>query len=286
MRILLPVLLILTVVMPMRGDPPEEDILRPRIPTHGSFFVGLDVGLNTSWFDGNPIYRAFFPSEEESRMFRSAFGFEPFGSVYVGMRITPNLKVRVRGDYDVRVARRSGTTIDTCPIFDVTTSQVVARVPTEVQKDFELEISYLTFSVLGEYAMGQMFVFVGPSWSMPIKRSFSEVDQIVDPNSVGMFFSNTPDSTRQIRAERLGTDNVASVVSIKLGVGYIVPMSDNLSLVPQIGFDFPFGSALEDDEDFEFRKDPGPTSAGIVTRLNRHMYYRALQASIGLRLSF
>jgi hypothetical protein len=268
------------------AEPPEEDILRPRIPTRGSFFVGFDVGMNISWFDGNPIYRAFFNSEEESVAFRSAFGVEPFGGLYVGMRLTPDLRVRLRGDYDVRVADRSVTTTDQCPVHDAVTGEVIGSMPVDVEKEYSLEIVYGTISLVGEYHMGPAFIFVGPTWSMPLKRTFTETDRIIDPNSICVYFSDSPDTTRQIRAEATGIDNVNSVYGVTLGIGYKIDMGSDLQLVPQIGAGFPFGSALKTDEDYRFRgEDPG-SDESITTRLNRHMYFRVLQASIGLRYSF
>lgn len=286
MRKFLSVLLVLAVASSLKADPPDEDILRPRIPKHGKFFVGADAGLNTSWFDANPIYRAFFPSEEESRMFRSAFGFEPFGSVSFGINFTQNIRVHIRGDYDARVAIRSGATVDTSTIIDAVTNEVVARIPTDVEKEYRLDVTYLTVSLLGEYSIDQLFIFLGPSWATPFKRTYTETDHIRDANSIGMYFSNTPDSTRDIVAEVSGTDNVSSILSIKLGVGYMIPMSEKLSFVPQIGFDFPFGTALKADEDYEFRSATGSGGGSLLTRLNHNMYFRALQASVGLRLSF
>jgi hypothetical protein len=286
MKSILPFLLTLFILSPAFAEPPEEDILRPRIPTRGRFFVGFDVGLNTTWFDGNPIYRAFFPSEEESRLFRSAFGFEAFGGAYIGMRITPDLRVRVRGDYDVRIADRKGTTVDSCPLIDAIDGRIIGSVPVAVEKEFRLEVSYITVSLVGEYRLGQAFVFVGPSWSMPVKRMFTETDRILDEESFCVYFANTPDSAREMTAEVTGADNVAPMIGVKLGVGYEIEMSSDLMLVPQIGIDLPFTSALKEDEDFSFRRADGTGEESITTRLNRHMYFRAFQASVGLRYSF
>jgi hypothetical protein len=271
---------------PLLAEPPEEDILRPRLPTRGSFFIGFDVGMNISWFDGNPIYRAFFESEEESQAFRSAFGIEPFGGFYLGMRVSPSMRVRFRGDYDVRVADRETVTIDQCPLHDAVTGEVIGTVPVDVEKTFSLEIAYLTLSLVGEYHMGQAFLFAGPSLSRPLSRTFTETDRIVDPNSLCTYFADTPDTTRQIVATASGTDNLRSIWGVTLGVGYKIDMSSDLQLVPQIGAHFPFGSALQTDEDYTFRGESPGSEETITTRLNRHMYFRALQASIGLRYSF
>lgn len=268
------------------AEPPDEDILRPRIPVGGMFFVGFDVGMNVSWFDGNPIYRAFFESEEESRAFRSAFGIEPLGAFYVGMRLTSNVRVRLRGDYDVRVADRTTTTIDDCPLHDAVTGEVIGTFPVDVEKSYALEIAYMSFSLVGEYHFDQAFVFAGPSWSMPLRRTFTETDRIVDPNSLCIYFADSPDTTRQIRAEASGTDNVGSIYGVTIGVGYKIEMASDLQLVPQIGLVFPFGSTLKTDEPFTFRGDTPGSAGEITTRLNRHMYFRTLQASIGLRYSF
>jgi hypothetical protein len=285
MRTTLTLFLLFASTFIARADPPEEDILRPRIPTAGTFFIGFDVGTNATWFDGNPIYRAFFDSEEESRLFRSALGFEPFGSLYLGLRFSPELTVRVRGDYDLRTAERKGTTVDSCPLIDAATGEQIGSVPVGVEKQFNLSVTYITFSLLGEYHLGQAYIFLGPSFALPVNRSFTETDRIVEESSFCTYFAGTPDSTRQIRADVDGTDNLSSVISLKLGVGYMIPMSSKLSLVPQIGLDLPFTTALVDDEPFTFHP-AGGGARGITTRLNHHMYFRALQASIGLRYNF
>jgi hypothetical protein len=287
MKSTLQLILILFLALPALAEPPDEDILRPRIPTRGDFFVGFDVGLNTTWFDGNPIYRAFFPSEQESPLFRSAFGFEPFGSLYFGMRVTPDVRLRARFDYDVRTADRKGTTIDSCPLVDAVTGERIGNVPVEVEKEYKLSISYLTVALIGEYRLGQAFIYAGPAWSKPIKRSFAEDDRILDEASFCVYFAETGDSTREIRAELDGVENVASVIGVKVGVGYEIEMASDLVLVPQVGIDLPLSSALQSDEPFAFRAArSGADSPANTTRLNQHMFFRALQASIGLRYSF
>lgn len=286
MRTALLSLFILLLVTPLLAEPPEEDILRPRIPVHGTFFIGFDVGMNITWFDGNPIYRAFFESEEEAVMFRSAFGIEPFGGFYVGMRLTPSLRVRLRGDYDVRVAGRKGTTIDHCPLKDPITEEIIGTVPVSVEKEYALEVAYATISLAAEYKLGQVFLYVGPSWSMPLKRKFTETDRILEPGSVCIYFPETTDTTHVIRAEVSGTDNVASVWALKVGIGYTIEMGSDLQLVPQIGFDFPFETALVSEEPYPFRGEAEGSTGTYTTTLNKHMYFRAFQASIGLRYSF
>ena len=286
MRTILPLLLFLLAQATAFGNPPdEEDILRPRIPTHGLFFVEADAGTSITWFDGNPIYRAFFPSEEEARLFRSGFGVEPFGSFSFGVHLSSRLRIRLRGDYDVRVAERSGNTIDTCFSYD-DDGMRIGGLPIEVEKHFRLQITYVSVALLAEYSLSDLFMFFGPSWSTPIERVFTETNRITNPNSICAYFDNTADSTRQIRAVAEGTDNVANVFSLKLGAGYLIEMGEDFRLVPQIGVDYPFGQALNDDEEYDFRRDPNPGERGATTLLNRHMFFRALQASIGIRYSF
>jgi hypothetical protein len=278
--------LVMCIATAARANPPEEDILRPRIPTLGDFFVEVDAGLNVTWFDGNPIYRAFFPSEEESRLFRSGFGLDPYGSASFGMRLTPAIRLRLRADYDNRSMSRSGTTIDSCPLFDALTGVQIGSLPVEVDKSFSLAITYATISLLAEYRMDPLFIFLGPSYSIPLSRRFSEDDRITDDESICMYFHDTPDTTRHIRAEVEGIDNMSSVLGIKVGAGMLIPMSEELSLVPQIGLDLPLASALKQDEPYTFRPASGGGTGENGTRLNRHMYFRALQASIGLRYNF
>ena len=71
--------ILMAAASPALADPPDEDVLRPRIGGRLGLFVEFDPGLNLTFLDGNPYVRPLFTSyEQETAIYRSALGISPY----------------------------------------------------------------------------------------------------------------------------------------------------------------------------------------------------------------
>jgi hypothetical protein len=268
------------------ANPPEEDILRPYVPIEGRFFFQGDLGVNANWFDGNPIFRAFFRSETEAPMYRSAVGFGALGAVSVGYTIGTSLRLRLRAAYDVRSADEQDVVIDSCPTIDPRAVNPFGNVPVAVDKRYSVSISYLTLGLTAEYLLERFFLFAGPAYGLPVEREFVETDQLLDGESACVYFPHTPDTARRIEARITGTDSVRARWSVRLGAGYIFGITPQLSLVPELAIDLPFSGILEAEQEFPFSPAGGEGGRNRKTSLNEQAIIRTLQATVGLRFTF
>lgn len=272
------------------ADPPDEDVLRPRIATGGRWFIQFDLGLNVTWMNGNPALRPLFNYEERSTLFESASGISPLISGSVGYRFNPEWALVLRLDYDPRHTSNSATSIDTCQIRDKVSGQLLST-PTPTSKEFTFDVNYFSISLLPEFTIDNTYLFAGPTISLPLSRKLEETDRIIDTASACLYFAETPDSTR-IRSGSVATDkNMKTRISFKIGAGYNFRVAPTVTIVPQIGFDFGLTTALTTDaatgtfETMSLRNPSRPGSTGETVNINDQVRLNSLQASIGVRIN-
>ena len=276
------VLLLAVSAVPALADPPKEDVLRPRVLGPANFYFQLDVGLNLNLLDGNPYLRPLMSYEQETSLYNDAFGISPLVGLTVGYDFSPHFSLALRADYDPRYASRSETVNDTCETRDALTGNTI-RNPMPVAKDYEVDATYLSISLLPAYRFENLFIFAGPTFSVPFSRTIRETNTITDDGPC-YYLAPGPDTTRSITGSLGGSDNMNTRISLKVGVGYVLPLTSSLELVPQLGLDFAMNGLLGEDEDLVLSNAARPGSAGISVPINRQTIINSMQATIGLRL--
>lgn len=284
-KILLPVLMMLSAAAAF-ADPPDEDVHRPVIPSRGQLYAQFDLGFNFTSLNGNDVVRGRTPLiDGPTNIYQSASGLAPLFSASIGYEFNRTFGLLLRADVDMRGASNSGTTIDTCFVQDGIGGVILT--PVDVDRDYSLDVTYLSLSALAKLRFDQFFVFAGPTISAPLSRNFTETNAVADAESVCTYFPSTTDSSKVITGSATGSDNTRQRLSFKLGVGYIIPLTSKMSLVPQIGYDFGFTNVLQDPELNRLAR-PGATaetSSSLPTVLNPKMRLSSLQATIGLRIN-
>lgn len=296
MRNLLRLLLFLLVSIPAIADPPDEDVLRPRLEGSSRFFIDLGLGLNITWMDGNPFFRDTFDSfEGPTDLFQSASGLGPLISLGIGYEFNQHLSLLLRADYDVRNTSNSGTTIDSCFLTDPVGGGRLS-VPFTASKEFNVDVSYISISLLPAYRFNQVFLYAGPSISIPLSRDVSETDQVTGDASC-TYFSGTSDSSRVITGSLASDKNLKTRFSVKIGLGYVIGLTDNIDLVPQLAGDIgwtntfaPDGSgAAGQGEPMSMINPQRSSVAGTqsqIVQVNDQIRLSSLQALLALRIHF
>lgn len=284
-KILLPVLMMLSAVAAF-ADPPDEDVHRPIIPGRGQLYAQFDLGFNFTSLNGNDVVRARTPTiDGPTTLYESGSGLAPLFSASIGYEFNRTVGLLLRADVDMRGASNSGTTIDTCRVQDVTGAVVLT--PVNIDKEYSLDVTYLSLSALAKFRFDQFFVFAGPSIAVPLSRNFTETNTVVDDASLCTYFPGNLDSSKVITGSVTGSNNTRQRVSFKLGAGYIIPLTSRMSLVPQLGYDFGLSDVLQDPE-INALVRPGrtaETSLSLPTVVNPAMRLSSLQATIGLRIN-
>jgi len=283
-KLLLPLLLILAGSIAF-ADPPDEDVHRPYIPRRGQLYAQFDLGFNLTSLNGNDEVRLRNAGEGPTRLFESGSGLAPLISATIGYEFNSVFGVAFRADVDMRGASNSGTSIDTCMLQDGQGG--VIPTPIDIDKDYSLDLTYLSLSALATLRFDNLFFFAGPTVSLPLSRNFTENEAIVDQESPCIFFPFTTDSSKTITGSLTGSGNILQRASIKIGAGYTIPLTPRISLVPQLAYDFGLTNVFDVPEINALTR-PGADAATpqtLPTIVNPEMRLSSLQATIGLRIN-
>jgi len=284
MKVFVCLLVAVLAAAPAFADPPDEDVLRPYVPDNGKWFLQFDLGLNYTFLDGNPVVRGMFQGEADNGVLESANGLAPLFSGTIGYRFSKQVALTFGVAYDARSASRSMTGIDTCPRFDEFGTQV-GIIPTAINKDYSIDVDYLSLSLLPQFYIDDLYIYLGPTVSVPLSQKMTETDMMEDPNSECVYFYNLPDSTRLISGSSTGL-NAKTRVSLKVGAGYLIPISSNIDLVPQVGFDFGLTDTFDPNGSLVLQNtDPAIAANQAIYPINDKIRINSLQASLGLRIN-
>ncbi len=283
-KILLPLLLVLAGSVAL-ADPPDEDVHRPYIPSRGQLYTQFDLGLNLTFLDGNNEFRSRIPGEGPTTLYQSGNGLAPLLSATIGYEFNQTFGLAFRADYDVRSASNSGVTIDTCLLQDVFGQ--ITPVPIEVDKDYSVSISYLSLSALAKLRFDNLYLFLGPTVSVPLSRDVKQTFRILDSGTCA-YFPFTTDSSKEITGSLTSAENMKQRLSFKFGAGYMIPLTRSVSLVPQLAYDLGLTDSFQNAEINTLAK-PGETEETttllVPTVLNPKIRLSSLQATIGIRVN-
>lgn len=283
MRISLYALLLVIAATPVLADPPDEDVLRPYLEGKSGIYVQADLGLNFNFLNGNPFVRPLITSyEQETSFYRSAFGLGPLIGISVGYEFSSHFGLTLRADYDVRSASRSATLNDTCVLRDAISGNV-QRDPMEVQKSYSVSANYLSISLLPTYRFNYLFLFAGPTLSIPLSRKLEETDRITGETPC-YYLAGGPDTSKVVTGSLTDNGNSATRFSIKLGAGYIIRASERIDIIPQVGLDLGLTDLYKADETLEMTNPDRPDGSSLDVPINHQILINTLQASIGVRV--
>lgn len=282
-KTLLALLLSVAVVSPALADPPDEDVLRPRLEGDSRWFVELDPGLNISLLDGNPYMRPLITSyEQETSIYRSALGLGPYLGLSVGYEFSSHIGITLHAAYDARHTSNSGSMIDTCVMLDPVSGNQM-RNPMQVEKSYAVNASYLSFALLPNYRFERLFFFLGPAVSIPLSGRIEETNTIVD-DSPCYYLAPSDDTAKSITGSITDVDNFKTRISLKAGIGYIFNITPNIDIVPQLALDLGLNSVLQENDLLRLRNAERPaTSTSLDIPVNAGMRINTLQAIIGIR---
>ncbi|MDB5033766.1 MAG: hypothetical protein JWQ98_1007 [Chlorobi bacterium] len=282
---LLAVLLLMAATPAFADPPPGEDVLRPKVGPRSAFYWQIDAGLNGTLLDGNPYIRPLMSFEQENAIFKSGIGFAPLVSLSLGYDISPHFSLELRADYDPRNASNSSSVNDTCFLTDPISGNRVGM-PMAVDKSYSLNATYLSLSLLPAYRFENLFIFAGPTVSIPLIRSLKETDAIVGVTPC-YYLAGSADSTKTVVAQNTDKGNAATRVSLKLGVGYVFELTPTIEFVPRVGLDLALNDLLTADETLMLKNPDRPASTNSLdVPVNRHIRLNSLQATVGLRFHF
>jgi opacity protein-like surface antigen len=271
------------------ADPPGEDVLYPESTivntAAGNLFIQLDAGATQSSLQGNKGFHA--PDADPDVVpgyLKSSNGVAPNVGLTLGYRFNKSFSLGLRVDYDSRHVANNGTFQTMCTEYDPENGDAVEEHLVDVQDKYEATVDYLSISALPSVHFDDFFVFAGPSIGIPLSRTIKQSNTLTDPGSCEFFYGSSS-ATKSISGTLDGKTNLKQRIALKLGVGYLFPLTGNVGLVFQAGADVGASDLLEKDEDLMLRNPAVTGGPSAPSTINAAMRFHSAQGSIGLRIN-
>jgi hypothetical protein len=262
----------------------QEDVLRPNGRPPGSVapastgsssvpvILGLEVGANFNFF-GQKMTGTW--EESPYNAFSSGFGVSALVGLYVDFPISSTIGIGMRALYDMkRFGNEEGGKLLDC------TLQGGGFTPAPITVDYTETINYITFNPLVRIqATNALFFHVGPVIQLAVGQVTNRTRYTVDEASECRFFIGTPDESTMIEGQVTADPSVTTRVGLDAGVGYRIPLSSLIDLVPRVGFQW---MITEYAPDQDFIDDSRINTIGPANASATSVSLSSLQASLSL----
>lgn len=230
----------------------SEDVLRPKGRPDGGdvqqtttssrkklpWILGLEGGMNVNFQNGslqgtleNSPYNAF----------QSGSGFSPFFGLYFEVPLSKSISIGMRALYDMKAF---GNSIENAEqeCEDLVGGQFNVALLTF---EYDEKISYVTLNPLIRWeATSGFFVHLGPVIQFAVDSIHSTVTRTINEDEECRFNFGTPEESRVQTIESSGEASNPTRFGVDLGVGYRLPLSPTIDLVPRVGYQWmltPYG---------------------------------------------
>lgn len=271
----------------------DEDVLRPHgnkangnskvqqnaksiSTSKSSIIIGLEGGLNFNMF--SQTMNGLTPNSRFA-VFESGSGVSPFFGAFIDYGITNNIGIQFKLAYDNKKYGNSKDAIRDCQVVDQSNG-TVNIVDAQVTGNYTNSISYLDITPQLRWdATPELFVLIGPTIHLQIGKSSLEFEENI--SSLGECYYNYG-TVNQSKTTKISLESDATVstrIGTQIDVGYKLPISKNILLVPKIGFQYMFSKS---DVDETASDDTKLYTTGIVpfTAINKSL--NSFQFSIGI----
>ncbi len=224
----------------------QEDVLRPRgAPVSEPFAeartpirLGLEGGIGWNSTSQNITYAGVQPTPPTPMdIFKSGSGVSPAAAAAVDIGIAPKLGLQFKIGYEQKRWSNSGTGIADCFIpYDLI-------IDVSVQSRYTVQANYLALGAALRYDLTpQLWLTVGPVYHRLLgKIRQTERYEVVDPDSNCGFLGPDGNLYRVLELEaEIGPDDPVPAppsggrFGAELGIGYRIPLSPGLELVPRL----------------------------------------------------
>jgi hypothetical protein len=223
----------------------QEDVLRPRgapvfepwTEARTPIRLGLEGGISWNSTSQSINYTGVQPTPPTpTDIFKSGSGISPAAAAAVDIGIAPKLGLQFKLGYEQKKWSNSGTGIADCedPFGNVS--------PVSVQSRYTVQANYLAIGAALRYDLTpQLWLTVGPVYHRLLGKVRETGRYEVDPNSNCGFPGPDGNLYRVLEIEaEIGPDDPVSAppssgrLGAELGIGYRIPLSPGLELVPRL----------------------------------------------------
>lgn len=244
--------LIILFVVGCVGLTAQEDVLRPKgkpgSPTGSTsrkssgkgltWRLGLEAGINystTSRDITGASSTSFFNT------FASGSGISPLFGIYAEVAVSKSIAIGGRFLYDMKsVSGSKNDVVRDCSVLDgygnVNVVQAVIAV------DYTNTISYFTMNPLIRFSITDgFFAHLGPVIQVAVSDVESTVNQAIDPADACRFVDENGQFTLTSTSNTTtGTASPSTRFGLDVGLGYMIPLTSTIHLVPRVGYQYMF----------------------------------------------
>ena len=224
----------------------QENVLHPKSPAteeapiiqegkYRTVSFGIEAGLNYNMYSQD---LSWFPEVPLSvyNVYEKGTGISPYFAFLIDFPIGSNLGIQAKLAYDMRsmdntyTGFRDFTEFNSGSIYDA-----------EVKAENKITGADISISALLRYNITNEFVLtVGPMVSIPAGDYTQELTQT--SLTEGVYFWDTFGNFSSVLVESDEIADVKTRIGIDLGLGYEIPLSSNLKLVPSIRLNYMFSN--------------------------------------------
>ncbi len=273
---------LLTFVLLVTSLQADEDVLRPhgkpepvsasppRGIVHSPWALGIELGGMLSLF-GQDITQHQTPTYQSN--LTSGSGIGPFLNLAIDYALTDALGIQARLGYEQVHYSMSGFYDAPCE----TPPGSGFFIPTRIERSSSQTIAYWTGGFALRYRTESEWIIQGGvTYHSRSNASFSTTDTITTVTC--QFYDNfgTPIGQRRTSSGSNTNDFAAARWSLDVSVGYRIPLSENVVLIPRLGGQLFLNPLADDDATSGFH----PVLGRIYTFASRRLH--ALQLALGL----
>jgi hypothetical protein len=219
----------------------QEDVLRPRgapvfepwTEARTPIRLGLEGGISWNSFSQSINYVGVQPTQPTPMdILKSGSGISPAAAAVVDIGIAPKLGLQFKLGYEQKNWSNSGTNIADCVGLFGNVSSV------NVQSRYTVQANYLAIGAALRYDLTpQLWLTVGPVYHRLLGKVRRTARHELDPNSNCVFPGGDRVVEREVETGPDDTDPGAPSsgrFGAELGIGYRIPLSPGLELVPRL----------------------------------------------------
>ncbi|MCX7930395.1 MAG: outer membrane beta-barrel protein [Chlorobi bacterium] len=219
----------------------DEDVLRPRgrvsgqtsIPqpeglVHNPWALGIELGGSLSFY-AQDITLHQLPDYETN--ITSGSGLGPLINLALDYALNDDMGVQARLGYDKKHYTLSGYLDAPCE----TPPRSGFYLPARLNQDYSQTINYWTGGLAFRYRFAENWLVIGGlTYHSLSNASYTETDTILTPTCQFYDQGGNPIGQRQQISHSNTADFTAARWSIDIGIGYRVPLSKNVVLLPRL----------------------------------------------------
>ncbi len=223
----------------------QEDVLRPRgapvlepwTEARTPIRLGLEGGISWNSTSQSITYTGVQPTPPTPMdIFKSGSGISPAAAAAVDIGIAPKLGLQFKLGYEQKRWSNSGTRIADCEDLLGNVSNV------SVQSRYTVQANYLALGAALRYDLTpHLWLTVGPVYHRLLGKVRQTDRYEIDPNSNCGFIGPDRNLYRVLELEaEIGPDDPVPAppsggrFGAELGIGYRIPLSPGLELVPRL----------------------------------------------------